>query len=112
MKRLFIERSRLVVYLESSDLQRLTEQARSEGKALVEWARETLLGELENNSDVPRPRRVRVAERGIGAPERPETLVSVASGHGKCEHRKAKGELCYKCDPKFGLPAIEEASHA
>ena len=24
-----------------------------------------------------------------------------------CPHHKRKGELCYKCDPKFGYPAIE-----
>ena len=24
-----------------------------------------------------------------------------------CPHRKAKGELCYKCDSQFGNPVIE-----
>ena len=59
MRKLFTERVRLVVYVEASDLTRLTERAREEGKTLVEWARETLLGELEDNSDVPRAKPVR-----------------------------------------------------
>jgi hypothetical protein len=24
----------------------------------------------------------------------------------KCEHKKSHGEVCYKCDPKFGYPNV------
>lgn len=27
---------------------------------------------------------------------------------GKCPHHKMRGELCYKCDKKFGLPVIKK----
>ena len=41
--------------------------------------------------------------------EQGSVLRSVKYEHresGDCPHRKRKGELCYKCDPKFGYPAI------
>jgi hypothetical protein len=34
----------------------------------------------------------------VGAPEPVKA--------GQCPHHKLKGELCYKCDPKFGNPVI------
>jgi hypothetical protein len=45
VKRMFEERARLVIYLESSDMVRLTAVARGEGKTLVEWARGVLLAQ-------------------------------------------------------------------
>lgn len=33
--------------------------------------------------------------------------VSGAPKGEVCPHKKAKGSLCYKCDPKFGNPVIE-----
>ena len=32
----------------------------------------------------------------------------VGKSVGKCPHRKQKGELCYKCDPKWGFPCLME----
>lgn len=29
------------------------------------------------------------------------------SAEAACPHRKRAGEVCYKCDPKFGYPVIE-----
>lgn len=26
---------------------------------------------------------------------------------GKCPHKKMRGELCYKCDKKFGMPKLK-----
>jgi hypothetical protein len=46
VKRIFDERARVVIYLEAEDVTRLTEEARAEGKTLVEWGRETLLGSI------------------------------------------------------------------
>lgn len=50
-----------MVYVESADADKIEKLARSEGKTLVEWARETLLGELEANSAVRTKRAVPVA---------------------------------------------------
>lgn len=96
---------RLQVYLEREDLQRITERARSEGKLLSEWAREKLLAGVEDNPGVRREAgAVRVAKRRIGSGP---VAQGSAVATGSCPHHKRRGELCYKCDPKFGLPAIE-----
>ena len=28
---------------------------------------------------------------------------------GKCGHGKKQGEVCYKCDPRFGYPSLRDA---
>lgn len=112
MKRLFMERSRLVVYVEASDLTRLTEKARSEGKTVVEWARETLLGELEDSSGLPRTPAVRVAERrtlpvelDAVAAEGPRGKVTVEKSKERtCKHGVAKSWHCWQCG---GIAVIE-----
>jgi hypothetical protein len=97
----------------------MEKEARSEGYTLVEWMRETLLGALENNSNVSKALPVRMAggrapahERALGvAKELDEASNPEAPSHhlsGTCEHRKRRGELCYKCDSKFGRPEIKE----
>ena len=48
MRKIFDDRARFVVYMEQSNIIGLTKLAKAEGKTLVEWARETLLGELES----------------------------------------------------------------
>lgn len=55
-----------MVYLEQADVIRMTSRAREEGLTLVEWARETLRGELKisRGEDLPRAKAVRVARRG------------------------------------------------
>jgi hypothetical protein len=34
---------------------------------------------------------------------------AAAPQDGRCEHGKRTGELCYKCDERFGYPAIRSA---
>jgi len=46
MKKLFTERARLVIYLEQSDVIRMTSKAKEAGEPLVEWARNVLRNEL------------------------------------------------------------------
>jgi hypothetical protein len=72
VRRIFEERARLVVYVESSSADAMEKRARSEGKTLVEWMRETLLGELEDSTEVRPVREVSVARRSTPAPERRE----------------------------------------
>ena len=69
LRRIFRERARVVIYVESEDMDRMLQTARGEGKTLLEWARETLLGEISNNADVPRSRKVRGVGRGGNAHE-------------------------------------------
>ena len=37
----------------------------------------------------------------------PNTTIGMPGSDGKCPHKKMKGELCYKCDAKFGMPKIK-----
>lgn len=37
----------------------------------------------------------------------PNTMMGMSAKEGYCPHRKQKGEVCYKCDPKLGFPAIK-----
>jgi hypothetical protein len=69
MRKLFTERTRLVIYVEATDLERFTARARAEGRTVVEWARETLLGEFAESNDevLRRATPVRVAERRSNA---------------------------------------------
>lgn len=50
MKRQFEHRVRLAVYLEAKDLQALTARARKSGKLVVEYVRELLLSDLEQEA--------------------------------------------------------------
>lgn len=70
MRRIFNERARVVTYVESGDLERMEALARSTGKTLPEWARETLVGALGDNSGVRTARAVRVARRRTSPIER------------------------------------------
>lgn len=116
MRKLFTDRARLVVYVEAGDLNRLTAHARGEGKTVVEWARETLLGELENgNGDaVRRGPAVRVGQRravsrlpAAGGAETASECVPVEE-HPKvasCQHGRPKGFNCWQCG---GLAKVTE----
>ena len=120
MKKIFTDRARLVLYVEHGDLARMTERARREGKLLAEWAREALLEGLADKSVLERGNISGVAQSGRAPKPARESVVEqpVATGHNgeaagsnpapatKCPHHKQRGELCYKCDPKFGLPKI------
>jgi hypothetical protein len=37
----------------------------------------------------------------------PNTTMGMPQKEGKCPHHKMKGEVCYKCDHKFGMPLIK-----
>lgn len=48
VRKQFETRVRLVIYMDARDLNRLTARAKREGRVLVAWAREVLMGELES----------------------------------------------------------------
>lgn len=100
-----------MVYVEAGDLNRLTEKARESGQTLVEWARETLLGELENSAKLPRPDGVRLVRRRSVDSCPTETIeldaVAAEGPRGKatverrsekqCKHGVGKGWHCWQC---------------
>lgn len=97
MRRIFRDRARLVVYFEAEDLPRMLVQARSEGKTLVEWAREALLEHLADNSEVRPERTVSVVRRGVAAPERRVGIDSDARSESKaklCRHNLPNCTVC------------------
>lgn len=127
MKRQFTVRARLVCYMELEDLNRLTALAREEGKTLVEWARVTLLSALDSSSAADSGATVPVKGAGKAARSRRRTAEPgaaheiVAPGgsvsqmgevrmapaaEGRCAHGKRAGEVCYKCDERFGFPGL------
>lgn len=93
---------------DNTDVDTWRKMAKEGGFTLSEWirrrcnrvevARPGVTAENENrvHEAVRKARGVGVAERGTSAPV------------GACEHRKREGELCYKCDAKFGRPTIGE----
>lgn len=111
MRKIFEERVRLVVYLESTDLQKLTQAARADGKTVVEYARDLLLenlGEERNRVLRPRNHRTPKARTGSAVEVHERTEDQPVLKPGKCAHAKERGHLCYKCDPKFGLPSLSD----
>jgi hypothetical protein len=86
-----------VIYVESTDMERMEVKARSEGRTLVEWARETLIGKLEDNTHVPGSRQVSAARRGAAAPERTSesaTAPAVADLPKLCRHKLPSCTVC------------------
>lgn len=87
----------------------MTAAAREVGDTLVEWAREALRDELacSGANGVRKSEAVPTARRSVGAAGgRAESAPRVEVGY--CTHRKQRGELCYKCDYKFGKPEVVE----
>ena len=71
---------------------------------LSAWIRSMV---LEDNGK----RKATVQAMAAHAPTRPvkagkRETTQPAGEVGKCPHRKMTGEVCYKCDPKFGYPEI------
>ena len=96
MKRIFTERARLVLYLEAKDLNRLTEHARGEGKMVVEWARETLLGELTTGT----VELAGVTARKVGKPAERRASSKPAKAARTCVHGTKEGYNCWQCGGK------------
>jgi hypothetical protein len=59
------------------------------------------------DKDVPGAKDVLPAERSageVGGRKEPDPGSWIAT----CEHHKKRGEMCYKCDPKWGYPKTGE----
>ena len=67
---------------------------------LSAWFRSLALNGSTAHKDVPRMARNGAGAGGAGAtePVRGDTAI--------CAHHKGRGQLCYKCDSKFGNPVI------
>lgn len=90
MRRKYRDRKHITVYLDLAEYDKLREIAGGDGR-ISEWARETLVAKLGDNSGVREKPRVRVAKRGTGAPERSEASVPATSG--QAGPYEAGGEL-------------------
>ena len=83
MRRQFEQRARLVVYLETKDLARLTAVARENAKTVIEYARDLILEHLSENADdkaVRGNRAVRVGGRRTAAARLDAVSPSGAKG--------------------------------
>ena len=77
------------------------ERAKESKLTLSEWIRKQCNGNGSTaDKDVPRMAGNGAGERGAGATE------PVFGDASVCAHHKGRGQLCYKCDPKFGNPVI------
>lgn len=86
---------RFEMRLPMEEFEEWRKNATASGQSLAAWIRERC-GKEEKMKDVKQERGVQVVEESF-LPSKP----------GKCPHGKMKGELCYKCDSRFGLPAIK-----
>lgn len=71
---------------------------------LSAWFRSMAFGDFGAET-VRKDGTVRVVRGSASAPKRPDKPPA-ASWAEACPHHKRRGDLCYKCDSKFGLPAI------
>jgi hypothetical protein len=81
MRRMFKEMARLTINLERADFDRMTVAAREEGKLVVDWAREALLGDLEAMREFEETRL-----KGVGESKAREATVA---------HKLATGTVVY-----------------
>jgi hypothetical protein len=128
VRKIFNQRARIVVYLENEAIDRMLVKARDEGRTLVEWARETLLGELDGAGNHKAGMRgsgtTRPVRRGISSGKRvtavfaapdaePDSGGYAVAGRADgvdnvrrktCKHGIAKGWRCWQCG---GIAVIE-----
>lgn len=100
MRRKYQDRRHITVYLDLAEYDKLRKAAGGDGK-ISEWARETLLGELEDNSDVRAERQVPSARRGTSAVERatgkferPAEASEAAPLPKLCRHKLPNCTVC------------------
>lgn len=106
MRRQFEHRARLVVYLENADVQRMTARAVQDGMVLMDWVRETLLGELDelptrgSGADIGSAKR----KGSVAVRVRKEADVPAEPDAGAGHHVHAsEGPSCgHAAEPGFG----------
>ena len=112
--------------VESNELQEWKEKALAHGLKVSEWVRRQCNANGTTDKDVQRPSEDRVLRRRNRA-HKPDTgsvativvptnefcahkdvptSQLVPTVKRMCPHHHQRGELCYKCDSKFGQPAL------
>ena len=112
-KRTTFEARRLLkVYLDAKDLERLTGRAREAGALVGEYVRSLVLDDLESldaleaaeDAAAAKPQPIRVSREMLRDDAVPSPMARTRGAC--CPHGHERGEVCYKCDPKFGYPAL------
>lgn len=85
--------------INAEDLERWRREAR--GKPLAEWIR----GKC-NRGDIADVDALLQGSEVIEEPTGKVYVPAAVKRVEKCRHGKQKGELCYRCDAKWGYPVI------
>lgn len=94
------------IRVDDSDLEDWTRKAGEADLSLSEWIRRKCNRESIVSDAVLRDVR-ETTKRHIQQQVLAERGVPEPGYWDKCPHHKMRGELCYKCDPKFGMPQVE-----
>ena len=114
----------MTLRVENCDLEQWQRSATEAGLSVSEWIRRACNAESlipcfvdddknGENSGMRRDEGVslekRSTRRNVGRVGAIENVVHETLRNGvKCAHGKQRGELCYKCDGKFGMPNLGE----
>lgn len=99
MQRQFVDRKRVVVYLDAAEL---AEWQRKAGKGgLSAWIRGRC------NEGASSAERQDSGWKGDSLPDLARRPSRSSDSAGICPHHKQRGELCYRCDYRFGNPVID-----
>lgn len=115
MRKLFKRRARIVVYLESEDVDRMERKARGSGRTLVEWAREKLLRAIGDNSDLRGATEMGVVVRSADATKRlvlHEAPIESAMSSEPFSEEFLKKENLVRTEPPLDKGAVVEATAA
>lgn len=104
MDNTLVQKISLTIRIDATDLERWKQAATAEGLNLSEWMRRRCASNGVGVTELAEPKRQKLSKL---ASSLPNTSVGAPElKPGQCPHHKLRGELCYKCDPKFGNPAV------
>ena len=84
----------------TTELEMWKQNAKAAGISLSAWVRSRCSPVLYVDAEHPTAVRLENAIRAVYA--KPIEM--------KCEHGKGPGEVCYKCDKKFGYPSVANSA--
>ncbi len=94
-----MERCQINLRVDPEELGDWVRQSGEAGLSLSEWVRRRC-----NQKPIVSDKILREVRETTKAHIQQQVLLART---GKCPHHKMRGELCYKCDAKFGMPKVE-----